>query len=76
MRQTSNQYAAKVRAELPEPGHDPISHLRHTVAAFADEDAAGMPIKATMGIYPDQEKTGLTWGDLRALLAMVDGSQP
>jgi hypothetical protein len=72
MRQTANQYAAKVRAELPEPGDTPISHLRHTVAAFADDSPDDMPIRATSGIYPEHEKTGLTWGDLRALLAMVE----
>lgn len=75
MQQTSNQYAAKVRAELPEPGDTPLSHLRHVVAAFADDNADDMPIIATMGIYPDQDKTGLTWGDLRALLAMVNRRQ-
>lgn len=74
MRHTVNQYAAKVRAELPEPGDDPISHLRHAVAAYADDPADKMVITATMGIYPDHLKTGLTWGDLRELLAMVEES--
>ncbi len=70
-----NQFAAKVMAELPAPGDDPVSHLRHTVAAFADEDPDKMVVLATMGVYPDHGQTGLTWGDLRALLAMVESRE-
>lgn len=66
----SDQFAAKIREQLAAPGTTPLEHLRHTVAAFHKQPDDEMPIMATMGVYP--ERTGLTWGDLRALLAMID----
>ena len=69
---SSTKFAADVRAALPEPGTTPIEHLRHVVAAFEicpDEELVKM---ATYNVYGDGVTTGLTWGDLRALLAQLE----
>lgn len=54
------------------PGDDPVARLRHVVAAFAEVDDQDHVITATGGLYPDQDWTGLTHGDLRRLLALLD----
>lgn len=77
MAYVNDSYARDVRAKLGDPGNDPISRLRHVVKAFAecstDEEWV---IRATGNIYGDGVTTGLTWGDLRAILAMVDKATP
>ena len=61
------QHAAQVRAQHPHPGDDPIARLRHTLNVFdgtmRDNEFV---VIATSGIYREG-KTGLTWGDLRAI---------
>lgn len=56
-----------------EPGSTPLDHLKHTLDAFADSDCADddLAITATIGIFPEK-RTGLTWGDLRAIARLLD----
>jgi hypothetical protein len=57
---------------VPRPDGTPIGNLRHTLAVHADhvpDDRMVLP--ATSGIYG--HVTGLTLGDLRAVLALIDG---
>lgn len=60
---------------VPPPTDDsPVARLAHTVAVY-DSDQGGRPaddkwvITATSNHYARGVTTGLTWGDLRALLA-------
>jgi len=69
---STKQFIDEARASLPEPGDDPISHLRHALAAFGKQPDDEMVLTATWGVYGDNVKTGVTMGDLRALLAMVE----
>jgi hypothetical protein len=62
-------------ATVPDPGVSALDHLRHTLAVYSEIKDSEMAISATSGIYAVNGKpvrTGLTWGDLRELLA---GSQ-
>jgi hypothetical protein len=52
----------------PHPGDDPINRLAHTLEMFDGQPDEEMAILATSDAYPDGGKTGLTWGDLRAIL--------
>lgn len=54
------------------PGDDPVECLRHVVVAFAESALNDPAITATSGLYPNEDWTGLTHGDLRALLALLD----
>jgi hypothetical protein len=72
------QRAAQVRDAHPYPSADPLQRLRHTVSVFADAPDDEVVVMATNGIYPtgdtlDGRSTGLTHGDLRALLARLGG---
>ncbi len=73
------------RRRYPDPGTTPIEHLRHTVAVFADQPDDAVAVRATASIYPPDEtigtgmrrgETGLTHGDLRAILAAPDAPAP
>lgn len=66
-RNVSDQFITDARDRLPDPGADPVDHLRHTLAAYPSEPDGDMAIQATHGIYEDGP-TGLTWGDLREIL--------
>lgn len=57
----------------PEPGADPIDRLQHTVSVFNEEPDNEWAIIATGNIYGQGVRTGLTWGDLRTLLTLVQG---
>lgn len=61
-------------ATLPPFTNDPIDRLRHTLAAFPTKPDEELAIMATSNALPDWAQTGMTWGDLRALLAIVDGA--
>lgn len=61
------QHAAQVRAQHPHPGDDPIARLRHTLDQYSEVDDDRFAVIATTSIYGPGEKTGLTWGDLRAI---------
>lgn len=67
---TASRNAHNLREKLPPPGNTPIEHLRHTLAAHADTPHDGMAVLATSGVY--DTRTGLTYGDLRALLTLLD----
>lgn len=54
----------------PEPS-TATEALAHVVAVYKDEDDGRLMVQATHNIYGDGVSTGLTMGDLRALLAAV-----
>jgi hypothetical protein len=80
---TESKLSVEARATLPAPDGTPLGNLRHVVAAFADSDPREFVVRATAnvwkcgpGVYTTASGatwTGLTHGDLRALLAMIDG---
>lgn len=55
-------------ANLPEFTDDPADRLAHTLAAYADRPDNDWALTATQNAIPGQDTTGITWGDLRALL--------
>lgn len=62
------QHSAQVRAQHAYPGDDPVARLRHTLDVYGDDARDDEWVKiATTGIYGQGIKTGLTWGDLRAI---------
>lgn len=68
-----DRHAAEIRESLPAPGDDPVSRLRHTLAAIGREAFdADWAVRATSGIYGPAVTTGLTYGDLRAILDLLD----
>lgn len=66
-------------AQWPEPPTTPAEALAHTLDMYHDSPDQDMVIIATSGMYmdgPQRIRTGITWGDLRALrnlIADVDG---
>lgn len=71
------------RSILPAPGGTPLDNLRHVVLVFRDAPAELLAIQASSNVYDATEPgviqddngvtyTGLTHGDLRALLASLD----
>jgi hypothetical protein len=68
-------------AAHPHPTEDPLGRLRHTVSVCGDHRLDEVAVLATSGIYPASEtidnrdggSTGLTYGDLRELLARLGG---
>lgn len=56
---------------VPDPDGTPIGNLRHTVAVCCDTPDSVWVVGATVNIYA--HRTGLTMGDLRALLAQLEG---
>lgn len=59
-------------AGLPAFTDNPVDRLRHTVAAYADSADFSVVLTATSAAILGQPWTGLTHGDLRALLAPLD----
>lgn len=59
----------------PDAPTTPTEALRHTLAICADLPDGDMAAMATSGIYGPGTRTGLTWGDLRALAAQLDGTR-
>lgn len=58
------------RDEIERLGSEPVSayeRLTHTVQAFEGTPDSEFAIVATSNVYGEGVKTGLTWGDLRAL---------
>lgn len=60
-------FASDTIAKHPHPGNDPAARLRHTLNIYANRPDDEWVSRATIGIYSDDETTGITWGDLRAL---------
>jgi hypothetical protein len=58
-------------AQHPQPGDDPVARLCHVVELFDDTDPNEFAVLATSNVYDDGERTGLTFGDLRALAAQL-----
>jgi hypothetical protein len=57
----------------PRPGNNPVDHLRHIVEVFADSDPDEWVVMASSNAYGPGVRTGLTRGDLAAILALLDG---
>ncbi|WP_067573655.1 hypothetical protein [Nocardia acidivorans] len=63
---------AEYLAKLPPWTEDPLAHLVHTIAAYPSTNPAEMAIYATMTTHLEPgvpARTGITWGDLRAVAA-------
>jgi hypothetical protein len=60
--------------DLPPFTDDPTERLRHLLAVFARSTDTEIAMTATVRAVPGHAWTGLTFGDLRALLAEVDPS--
>lgn len=60
-----------ILAQWPTQPTTPVDALRHTIDVYADEPDHGMAVVATNGVYGRSVRTGLTWGDLRALAAQL-----
>lgn len=67
-----DRFADEFRDRHPHPGDDPIARLRHTVDVFANSSSDEQIVVATAGVYGDAVTTGLTHGDLRAIVALLD----
>ena len=64
---------SQTRDQHDEPGTDPVERLRHTLAIYEGQITDDeWVIRATSNVYGPGVTTGLTWGDLRALLAKLD----
>lgn len=59
-----------IKALWPDPPTTPVESLAHTLDAFHEADDDRQVIIATSGIYP--VRTGLTFGDLRAIRRLLD----
>jgi hypothetical protein len=55
---------------VPRPDGTPLGNLRHTIAVYEGTEDDRVVLMATSGIYG--ETTGLTLGDLRALLRSLE----
>ncbi|MFR9773111.1 hypothetical protein [Nocardia asiatica] len=65
-----------IAARLPEFNDDPVQRLAHTVAAYTNRTDDDWVVIATRNAIPGHFTTGITWGDLRALLARLQGDSP
>jgi hypothetical protein len=65
-----------IAARLPEFNDDPVQRLVHTVAAYTNRTDDDWVVIATRNAIPGHYTTGITWGDLRALLARLQGDTP
>lgn len=64
-----------VRALWPNPPANPTDALLHTVDMFADQPDDEMAVIATSNVYGPGVRTGLTWGDLRKLAAILNAQR-
>ncbi|WP_280502043.1 hypothetical protein [Nocardia farcinica] len=62
-----------IGASLPDFTGDPVDRLAHTLAAYSESADDAWAVEATRNVVPGHDTTGLTWGDLRALLVLVKG---
>lgn len=79
---TYNQFKDWLQENWPHPPDHVLARLRHTLDVFDSELLDSRPpdedmvLTATSGMYQDERglnvKTGLTWGDLRAIRAYLD----
>lgn len=64
------QWTQDMINKYPQPGDEPRERLAHVNSMFGDDNdvtPAGWAIQASSNLYGQGVKTGLTWGDLRAL---------
>ena len=67
-----SRFARDFAERHPEPGPDAYGHLVHTMDVHAEMPDSAWAVTATNGIYGPGVRTGLTWGDLRALHRMLN----
>lgn len=63
--------AAETRDRLGPAPATPVEALVHTLRTYEDSPDGDFALIATGGIYGEGVRTGLTWGDLRALAALL-----
>lgn len=64
-------------ANHPEPSGSPVDRLQHVLDVYGDSAKNDQfAVEATRNIYGDGVVTGLTWGDLRGLLAEIKRLKP
>lgn len=71
---TVSDFYNEFKSEHGEMPTTPVEALKHVVSIFADEADDVMVVLATRNIYGKGVATGLTWGDLRAILKEIEGS--
>lgn len=57
-----------IAASLPEFTDNPVDRLAHTLAAYSNRPDTDWALEATRNAISGQDTTGITWGDLRAIL--------
>jgi hypothetical protein len=71
-----NKKSYEIEALLgPHPGDDPVKRLLHTLKTYAATPDDEWAVRATYNIYGDKEQTGLTYGDLRRIMDILDNSR-
>lgn len=65
---------AELRDAWPEPPKTPLEALRHVLDVYRGEDDTAYAIRATTDRYNAAPETGLTYGDLKALLQLIEQS--
>jgi hypothetical protein len=63
---------AEFAERFPHPGDDPVARLAHVVDLHPVMPDGEWAVVATSNAYAVGGETGLTYGDLRALLARVE----
>jgi hypothetical protein len=80
---TLNRWVAEQLTRMTPPDGTPLGNLRHVVSAFAESEPDSFAIVATANAYPSSDpgvvtasggatRTGLTYGDLRELLTLIE----
>lgn len=67
-----DRIAREAREQYGPAPTNPAEALAHVLCAYADQPDDRMMIEATIGIYGDGVRTGLTIGDLRAIQHQLD----
>lgn len=68
---SADKFIEDAKASMLPPGDDPLGHVAHTLSAFPNAADDEYVVMATSGVYGDDVRTGMTWGDLRAVYNMA-----
>lgn len=63
---------ARIRATWPTPPVTPTDALLHAVDLHVDQPDDELAVLATSNFYGPGTRTGLTWGDLRAIANLIN----
>ncbi len=72
MPDTQDQFRRDAIKTYGPPPATPDAALAHVLCAFAQQPDEEFVVVATNGIYGDGVRTGLTFGDLRAIQRQLD----